>query len=107
FFVGGLFIGTMFTILSSRMHALYFWNMLGSGVGGLLVLGLMFLFPPDFLVYPLVGIALLPALLCTVHWDGTVDRFSVKTVEALLCLVMSASSIFLVARFGGVRVSDF
>ena len=60
FFVGGLFIGAMFTILSSRMHALYFWNMLGSGIGGLLVLGLMFLFPPDFLIYPLVGIALLP-----------------------------------------------
>jgi len=107
FFVGGLFIGAMFTILSSRMHALYFWNMLGSGLGGLLVLGLMFLFPPDFLFYPLVGIALLPALLCTVHWDSASERFSVKAVEALLCLLMCASSVFLVARFGGVRVSDF
>ncbi len=107
FFVGGLFIGAMFTILSSRMHALYFWNMLGSGIGGLLVLGLMFLFPPDFLIYPLVGIALLPAILCTFHWDWATDRFFVKTVEALLCLVMCASSLFLVARFGGLRVSDF
>ncbi len=107
FFVGGLFIGAMFTILSSRMHALYFWNMLGSGIGGLLVLGLMFLFPPDFLIYPLVGIALLPALLCTMHWDWAGDRFFVKSVEALLCLVMCACSVFLVARFGTVRVSDF
>src|SRR5208337_1359876 len=107
FFVGGLFIGAMFTILSSRMHALYFWNMLGSGFGGLLVLGLMFLLPPDFLIYPLVGIALLPALLCTIHWDSAGDRFSVKAVEALLCCFMCAFSIFLVARFGGVRVSDF
>jgi hypothetical protein len=107
FFVGGLFIGAMFTILSSRMHALYFWNMLGSGLGGLLVLALMFLFPPDFLIYPLVGIALLPALLCTVHWDSAGDRFSVRAVEALLCLLMCASSVLLLARFGGVRVSDF
>ena len=38
----------IFTILSSRMHRLYFWNMLGSGLGGLLVLGLMFLVPPGF-----------------------------------------------------------
>jgi spermidine synthase len=107
FFVGGLFIGAMFTILSSRTHALYFWNMLGSGLGGLMALGLMFLFPPDFLVYPLVGIALLPALLCTVHWDSAADRFSARSVEVLLCILMCASSIFLLARFGNVRVSDF
>ena len=107
FFVGGLFIGTMFTILSSRMHALYFWNMLGSGVGGLLVLVLMFLVPPDFLIYPLVGIALLPALLCTVHWDSERDRFFVRALEASLCVLLSAASIFLVGRFGVIRVSDF
>jgi hypothetical protein len=107
FFVGGLFIGTMFTILSSRMHALYFWNMLGSGIGGLLVLVLMFLVPPDFLIYPLVGIALLPALLCTVHWDSERDRFSIRAVEAALCILLCAASIFLVGRFGSVRVSDF
>jgi hypothetical protein len=107
FFVSGLFIGTVFTILSSRMHSLYFWNMLGSGLGGLLVLILMFLFPPDFLIYPLVGIALLPALLCTVHWDSATNRFSVRALEAALCLLMCASSLIMVARFGGLRVSDF
>ena len=31
FFAGGIFIGTVFTTLASRMHLLYFWNMLGSG----------------------------------------------------------------------------
>ena len=107
FFVGGLFIGTMFTILSSRMHALYFWNMLGSGIGGLLVLVLMFLVPPDFLIYPIVGIALLPALLCTLQWDSTADRFTVRALEAVSCVVLCAASIFLVGRFGSVRVSDF
>ncbi len=107
FFVGGLFIGAMFTILSSRMHALYFWNMLGSGLGGLLVLGYMFLFPPDYLIYPLVGLAVLPALLCCVHWDAVEDRFTIHATEALVCLAMAGVSLFLIARFGGVRPSDF
>ncbi|HYW82668.1 MAG TPA: hypothetical protein VFB30_05405, partial [Spirochaetia bacterium] len=35
FFAGGIFIGVMFTTLAGRMHQLYFWNMLGSGLGGL------------------------------------------------------------------------
>lgn len=107
FFVGGLFIGAVFTVLSSRMHALYFWNMLGSGLGGLLVLGLMFFLPPDFLIYPLLGISLLPALLCTLRWDPASERFRFRVMETVLCLFLSASSLFLVARFGGLRVSDF
>ncbi|MGA2977346.1 MAG: hypothetical protein ABSF77_18720 [Spirochaetia bacterium] len=107
FFIGGLFIGAMFTLLSRRMHALYFWNMLGSGIGGLLVLGFMFLFPPDFLVYPLVGIAILPALLCCLQWDAAKDRFSIRFMEASICLCTAVLSIFLLGRFGSVRVSDF
>jgi hypothetical protein len=107
FFVGGLFIGSIFTVLASRMHALYFWNMLGSGLGGLLVLALMFLFPPEFLLYPLLGIALLPALLCTVHWDPAAERFRVRVLEAFLCILLCASGTFLAARFGALRVSDF
>jgi hypothetical protein len=107
FFVGGVFIGAVFTVLSSRMHALYFWNMLGSGLGGLLVLGLMFFLPPDFLIYPLLGTALLPALLCALRWDPAAERFRFRLLEAVLCLLLCASGIFLVARFGGLRVSDF
>jgi len=107
FFVGGLFIGAVFTVLSSRMHALYFWNMLGSGVGGLLVLGLMFLLPPDFLVYPLVGCALLPALLCALRWDSLTERLRLRVLEAALAVLLCGASVFLVARFGGLRVSDF
>jgi hypothetical protein len=107
FFVGGIFIGTMFAALSGRMHSLYFWNMIGSGLGGLLVLSFMFLFPPGFLIYPLVCVAILPALLCCVRWDIEKDRFSVRLVEALTCAVMGALSLLLLVRFGGARVSDF
>ena len=107
FFIGGIFIGAMFAALSGRMHSLYFWNMIGSGLGGLLVLVFMFLFPPSYLIYPLVGVAILPALLCCVQWNVEKDRFAVRAVEALICVVMGAMSLLLLARFGGARVSDF
>jgi SAM-dependent methyltransferase len=107
FFIGGIFIGTMFATLSGRMHSLYFWNMIGSGLGGLLVLMFMFLFPPGYLIYPLVGVAILPALLCCVRWSTEHDRFSVRIVEALICVAIGGLSLLLLVRFGGARVSDF
>ena len=107
FFAGGIFIGTVFTTLASRMHVLYFWNMLGSGFGGILILGFMFLFPPDFLMYPLVGIAVLPALLCCFRWSPEEDKFRIKPAEAAFCLAMACASFLLLGRFGGLNVSDF
>jgi hypothetical protein len=107
FFCAGLFIGTVFTVFSSRMHALYFWNMLGSGLGGLLILGLMFLFPPGFLIYPLVGIAALPALLCSFRWMPGHTWYRARYLLAAACVLFAGGSIFLVARYGQIRVSDF
>ena len=107
FFAGGIFIGVMFTTLAGRMHQLYFWNMLGSGLGGLLILGFMFLFPPGFLIYPLVGVAVLPALLCCLRWSADEDRFRIKHLEAALFVVVASVGFILLGRFGGLNVSDF
>jgi hypothetical protein len=107
FLAGGIFIGTMFATLASRMHQLYFWNMLGSGLGGLLVLGFMFLLPPDWLIYPLVGIALLPALLCSLRWSPAEDRFRIGGLEASAGVVLTLGALLLLARFGGLGVSEF
>ena len=107
FFVGGFFIGAMFSTLSTHSYSLYFWNMLGSGLGGLLVLSFMFLFPPGFLIYPLVGLAVVPALLCCVQWSNTAARFQVRIAETILCIFLGVMSFILVARFGGLHVSDF
>jgi len=41
-----LAIGLTFTKYSRRIGVLYFWNLVGSGAGGLLALGLMWVFPP-------------------------------------------------------------
>ncbi|HEY9595445.1 MAG TPA: hypothetical protein VHE79_13270, partial [Spirochaetia bacterium] len=107
FFVGGLFIGAMFSTFGSRTHALYFWNMLGSGLGGLLVLGAMFIFPPDYLIYPIVGLATLPAFLCAVGWDTDRARFRLDPLQAILSLALGVLSFVVLVRMGALNVSEF
>ena len=107
FFAGGLFVGVCFTAFSSRMHQLYFWNMVGSGIGGVAILGLMFLFPPDFLIYPLVGIAVIPALLSSVRWSPQNNKPRIHAVEAILTIVIAGMSYALLLSFGQLFVSDF
>jgi spermidine synthase len=46
FFLAALAIGLTFTRYSRRIGVLYFWNLTGSGAGGLLALGLMWIFTP-------------------------------------------------------------
>jgi spermidine synthase len=107
FLAGGLFIGAAFTALASQTHKLYFWNMLGSGLGGLLVLALMYVLPPGSLIYPLVGLAAVPALLCCIWWSPVEGRFHLRSQEAVLFLVLTGLCFLLVARYGALSVSDF
>ena len=64
-------------------HKLYFWNMVGSGLGGLFILGLMFVIPPGSLIYPLVGLSVVPALLCCIWWSPVESRFRLRSQEAM------------------------
>lgn len=57
FFVGALFIGICFTVVSKHVHRLYFWNMVGSGAGGILVLFIMYLLPADKLIYFIIALS--------------------------------------------------
>ena len=107
FFAGGVFIGAIFASLSSQTYRLYFWNMLGSGLGGLLVLGLMFLFPPDTLIFPLVGLGAVPALLCCVSWSPVECRFRLRLREAGMYAFLAGAGFLLLWRYGALNVSDF
>ena len=51
---------------ASRIHRLYFWNMLGSGLGGFVLLAALYLLPTERLVGPLAALASLAALLSLV-----------------------------------------
>lgn len=107
FFAGGLFIGAAFTALASQVHRLYFWNMVGSGLGGLLILGLMYALPPELVIYPLVGLGAVPALLCCLWWSPVENRFRLRSQEAVLFSVLTGLCFLLLARYGGLSISDF
>jgi len=107
FFLGALFIGIIFMSLSSKIHQLYFWNMLGSGIGGFVILLLMFLLPPSKLILPLLALAALTALLCTVDWSPALGRLTVGIGKAVLVVVVFAASFLLVEYAGQIHVSQF
>ena len=107
FFIGALFVGVSFIALRSRIHGLYFWNMLGSGVGGFLVLGLLFLLPPGRIVAPLVALASLCALLASSSWREDLGCSALPWRRAGLIVGSLALSLAALALFGEIRVSEF
>ncbi len=107
FFVGALFIGVAFVSLSDRIHRLYFWNMLGSGLGGFLVLGLMVVLPPGRLVVPLVAATVAVSVLCFLRWDERRSRVTLRPVDGVICLFIAANSLVPLALTSPVRVSEF
>ena len=107
FFVGAVFVGVCFVAFRSRIHRLYFWNMLGAGVGGFFLLGLLFLLPPERIVAPLCALASLCALLACSPASADTRGPSLAWRRAGLIALASALSIAALALFGGVRVSEF
>jgi hypothetical protein len=107
FFVGALFIGVSFVSLSSKIHQLYFWNMVGSGLGGFLILGLMYLLPPGHLILPLLGLAALISLLCFVRWSPERQGMRLEPGGVLITVLAFAASFLAVLFYGELRVSEF
>ncbi len=107
FFFGALFMGVIFIALSSRIHQLYFWNMVGSGLGGFVILLLMFLLPPGKLILPLLLLATVTALFCAVTWSARSESFSLSIGKAVACLLLCAVSFGAVELWGKVHVSEF
>ncbi len=105
FFVGALFINASFVVLASRVHRLYFWNMAGSGVGGLFILLFMYLLPPEQLAIPLIGLAAATAALCLVEARGPRLRLSADRI--MMTAGVFLVSVALVLLFGRIAVSEF
>jgi len=82
FFIGAVFIGSVFVSLHERIYQIYFWNMVGSGLGGILVL-------------------------CFIRIDSKWESFYLPPVRSVLTtLAMSVSIGFLVVE-GNIKVSEF
>jgi hypothetical protein len=84
FFLAGLAIGWTFSRHGRDIGALYFWNLAGSGVGGLVALGLMGALPPAELPAVLAGICVLAGLLALPRKPGI--ALTVTALFSLLCM---------------------
>jgi hypothetical protein len=105
FVVGAIFIGVSFIALREHIHRLYFWNMLGSGLGGLALLPAMFLLPPERLFIPIcVACFLAAAAFC---WYEEKGRLELDSFRLGLALLLGAAAMGVLAFRGEIRVSPF
>jgi SAM-dependent methyltransferase len=88
FFLAALAIGLTFTKYSRRIGVLYFWNLVGSGAGGLLALGLMWVFPPREIPAILALIPVFSGLLAIPRKPG-----AMMLLTATLCLICVTATI--------------
>jgi hypothetical protein len=107
FFTGAVFIGVAFICLASQIRSLYFWNMVGSGLGGFVILGFMYILPPDYLVIPILVIALIAAVLCMLRYDSEERRLWVKPLDLIAPILLFALSVTCVLFFGTIKVSEY
>jgi spermidine synthase len=63
FFFGALFINASFLKMKRGIGKLYFFNLLGSGIGALAILVLMSLVPPQYLLAPVALMLVIPCVL--------------------------------------------
>lgn len=117
FFIGAVFINVSFMTYGSHIHKLYFWNMTGSGVGGLLILLCMYIFPPDRLILPLIIVSFVATLATlyqvqTAQLGATADagkgrtgRFPLGRLAAGAAGLLVSGGLLLVA--GDINVSEY
>lgn len=105
FFIGALFIGVTFTSMGDRIHKLYFWNMVGSGLGGFLILALMYLLPPNELILPLIFLGAVAALLTVLEAEG--EQIILRIGWSVGVVVLAAASFVLVFMYGEINVSEY
>jgi MFS family permease len=107
FFIGAVFIGTVFVGFQENIHKVYFWNMVGSGVGGFFILAMMYVFSPDHLIEPLIILVALGSLLCLVQFDEKTNRPQLPLGRSSIASIVMFVSIALIAVFGTIKVSVF
>jgi len=107
FFIGAVFVGAIFVGFQENIHKVYFWNMVGSGLGGFFILGLMYALPPDRLIEPLVILAAIASLLCFLSFDEETNRLRLPIGSSFITAIVMIASIGLVALAGHIKVSEF
>ncbi len=101
FFFAAACIGMAFTFGGKRAHRIYFFDLLGAGLGGGLVIALLFLLPPQRAVLGLAALALVASL----H-AGRAGR-SPRTLRALQIGWLLVLVWLVPADRIGLRISEF
>ncbi|MDR1836535.1 MAG: hypothetical protein LBQ89_02645 [Treponema sp.] len=104
FFIISTYVGISFIALSDKIQGVYFWNMVGSGVGGLFIVLFMFLLPPQYLLLPILALTILAALLSTCRKN---DRWSFPVPYVIALFLTTVGSVFLTFYWGNIRISDY
>jgi hypothetical protein len=104
FFIIAAFVGISFITLRDRIQGVYFWNMIGSGIGGLFIVVFMFFLPPQYLLLPILGLTIIAALLSSCRIDG---RWCFPVPYVIGLSITAIASIFLAFFWGNIRISDY
>jgi len=104
FFIIAAYVGITFIYLSDRIQGVYFWNMLGSGIGGLFIVLFMFFLPPQYLLLPILALTIIAAMLSCCRKNEK-WHFPILYVMGLSLTIIG--SIFLTFFWGNIRISDY
>ena len=104
FFIIAAYVGITFIALRDKIQGVYFWNMLGSGLGGLFIVLFMFFLPPQYLLLPILALTILAALLTCCRQNGNwVFPFPYVISLSLTTILSIVFTFFL----GNIRISDY
>ncbi|MDR1932618.1 MAG: hypothetical protein LBQ57_07355 [Spirochaetales bacterium] len=107
FFGVATFTGVAFITLREQIQQVYFWNMIGSGVGGFFIIVFMFLLPPQYLILPILGLTIIAALFSCVIADDMTCSFQFSMVQLVPLALSALCSICFTFFWGDIRVSDY
>jgi spermidine synthase len=107
FFGIAVFTGTAFIALRKGIQKVYFWNMIGSGVGGFFIIIFMFLLPPRYLILPILALTIIAALLTALFYDEKTGLFRFSSLQLAALVFSGLGAICAVFIWGDIRVSDY
>ncbi|HAP43649.1 MAG: hypothetical protein A2087_14485 [Spirochaetes bacterium GWD1_61_31] len=107
FFVSATFVGVCFIKLRDAIQQLYFWNMIGSGLGGLVIIICMYLFPPRLLLVPIMVIAACGAILASATHDDISGKSGFRRLPLFGVLGAFVLALGLALNWGAIRISEF
>jgi len=104
FFIIAAYVGISFIALRDKIQGVYFWNMIGSGLGGLFIVLFMFFLPPQYLLLPILALTILAALLTCCRKNG---KWLFPLPYAISLALTTIFSIILTLFWGNIRISDY